>query len=102
MFDAHTLLALGLADQVISIWQVFLYIALMIPFLLLERIRLCLLITYLFSYYLAFLVYWREILVSGEWSGSFALYAAGGLAILILFTVASILGRAQPADKKLL
>ena len=38
MFDVETLLGLGLTNHVISIWQVFFYIAIMIPFLLLQRV----------------------------------------------------------------
>ena len=50
MFDVETLINLGLTTHVISIWQVFFYIALMVPFLLLQRIKVCLLLTYLFTY----------------------------------------------------
>lgn len=89
MFDATTLLDLGLFNQVISIWQVFFYIALIIPFLLLQRTKICLLITYLFTYYLAFVIYWGEVIASAGSMMPFFLYTFFGLAIVVLFVAAS-------------
>ena len=88
MFDVETLINLGLTTHVISIWQVFFYIALIVPFLLLQRIKLCLLLTYLFTYYLGFLIYWGEAIAAGS-TGPFILYALSGLAIVVLFVAAS-------------
>ena len=88
MYDVETLINLGLTTHVISIWQVFFYIALIVPFLLLQRIKLCLLLTYLFTYYLGFLIYWGEEIASGS-TGPFILYALSGLAIMVLFVAAS-------------
>ena len=59
----------------------------MVPFLLLQRVKLCLLITYLFAYYLVFLIYWEDFIAT---AGSMAvLYALSGLAIVVLFVAAS-------------
>lgn len=88
MFDVETLIDLGLPNHAISIWQVFFYIAMMVPFLLLQRVKVCLLLTYLFTYYLAFLIYWGEAIASGS-TGPFILYALSGLAIMVLFVAAS-------------
>ena len=95
MFDVTTLLELGLTTQVISVWQVFIYIVIMIPFLLLQRTRLCLLITYLFTYYLAFVIYWGELIESASSLVPFALYTFCGLAIVVLFVVASFQEKAS-------
>ena len=89
MFDVETLVSLGLISHVISVWQIFLYIALMIPFLLMQRTKLCLLITYLFAYYLAFLFYWSDFIATAGSMVPFALYALSGLAIVVLFVAAS-------------
>lgn len=94
MLDVTTLLDLGLTAQVISVWQVFIYITLMIPFLLLQRTRLCLLITYLFTYYLAFVIYWGEFISSAGSMVPFALYVFCGLAIVVLFAAAFYLEKA--------
>lgn len=84
MFDVERLLNLGLPSQVISVWQVFFYIAALLLSLLLQRIRICVLITYLFAYYLAFRIYWGEAMAAGSMA-PFVLYALSGLAITVLF-----------------
>lgn len=96
MLDVDTLLNLGLPSHLISIWQVFLYLALMIPCLLMQRVKLCLLVTYLFSYYLAFLVYWGDLIAEAGSMLPFALYALSGLAIVVLFVASSYSERAAP------
>ncbi len=90
MFNAETLISLGLANQVLSIWQVFIYLIIMISCLLLQRAKLCLLITYLFSYYLAFLIYWGDFIAKASSMVPFALYMFCGLAIVLLFVVGSL------------
>lgn len=94
MWDVETLLALELPNHLISIWQVFIYIGLMLPCLLLQRVKLCLLITYLFAYYLAFLVYWGDTIAQASSMMPFAVYALSGLAIVVLFVAASFAERA--------
>lgn len=93
--DVETLLSLGLPNHLISVWQVFLYIAVMLPCLLFQRTKLCLLITYLFAYYLAFLIYWGDLIASAGSMMPFAVYALSGLAIVVLFVAASFTERAQ-------
>lgn len=93
MFDVETLLNLELTNHVISVWQVFLYIALMVPLLLLQRTRLCLLLTYMFTYYLAFLIYWGELIATAGFMLPFALYVLSGIAILVLFVAGSLFER---------
>lgn len=100
MMDVETLLSLGLPNHLISVWQVFIYITLMLPFLLLQRVKICLLITYLFAYYLAFLIYWGDFIAEAGSMAPFALYAFSGLAIVVLFVAASFSERAQMKQSK--
>jgi hypothetical protein len=88
MFDVETLMSLGLTNHAVSIWQVFFFIAMLVPFLLFQRTKVCLLLTYLFTYYLAFLIYWGDAIAAGS-TGPFILYALSGLAIMVLFVAAS-------------
>lgn len=89
MLDVQTLLSLGLPDHLISVWQVFIYLAFMVPLLLLQRVKLCLLITYLFAYYLAFVIYWADFIAASGSMAPFVLYALSGLAIGVLFAASS-------------
>lgn len=100
MLDVDTLLSLGLPNQLISVWQVFLYIIIMVPFLLLQRLKLCLLITYLFAYYLAFLIYWGDFIAEAGSMMPFALYALSGLAIVVLFVASSYSERTEVKEKQ--
>ena len=95
MFDTETLLNLGLPNHVVSIWQVFIYLGFMVPLLLLQRAKLCLLITYLFTYYLAFLIYWADVIVASGSMIPFYLYGLTGVAILVLFVLGSLLHEAR-------
>ena len=95
MWDVETLLNLGLSNHLISVWQVFVYILLMLPCLLLQRVKLCLLITYLFAYYLAFIVYWGDTIAEAGSMMPFAIYTLSGLVIVALFVAASFSERAQ-------
>ncbi len=47
-------------------WQVFLYIAILVPFLMLQRVKFCLLITYIYTYYLAYIIYWGDFIMSAD------------------------------------
>jgi hypothetical protein len=91
---------MGLPSQVISVWQVFPYVALTIFFLLLQRIKLCLLISYIFTYYLAFVTYWGELIANAKSMAPFFIYTMCGLAIVVLFVAASFTekpGQGKPA-----
>jgi uncharacterized membrane protein len=96
MFDIDHLLQLGVFNQLIPIWQVFFFIASLLPFLLLNRVKICLLITYLFTYYLGFMVQWGDYIAHSGSMQPFVLYSLSGLAIAVFF-VATIFteGREQ-------
>jgi hypothetical protein len=85
MFDVATLVSMGLFNQMIPIWQVFFYILALVPFLLFNRIKICLLLTYLFTYYLGFMVQWGDYIASAGSMPPFVLYAFSGLAIVVFF-----------------
>jgi hypothetical protein len=85
MFDIDHLMKLGVFNQLIPIWQVFFYIASMLPFLLLNRVKICLLITYLFTYYLGFMVQWGDYIASSGSMQPFVLYSLSGVAIAVFF-----------------
>jgi len=88
MFDIDHLMKLGVFNQLIPIWQVFFYIASMLPFLLLNRVKICLLITYLFTYYLGFMVQWGDYIASSGSMQPFVLYSLSGVAIAVFFVAA--------------
>ncbi len=96
MFDIDHLLQLGVFNQLIPIWQVFFFIASLLPFLLMNRVKVCLLITYLFTYYLGFMVQWGDYIASSGSMQPFVLYSLSGLAIAVFF-VATIF--AEGAEK---
>jgi hypothetical protein len=95
VFDTEALLSLSLPDHLVSMWQIFLYIAVLITSLMLHRVRLCLLITYMFTYYLAFTIYWADIIENAGTLTPFFLYVGSGLAIVVLFAVASFSEQAR-------
>jgi hypothetical protein len=98
MFDLDYLLQLGVFNQLIPIWQVFFFIASLLPFLLWNRVKICLLITYLFTYYLGFMVQWGDYISSTGSMQPFVLYSLSGLAIAVFF-VATIFNE-QPEKRK--
>src|ERR1044072_9580998 len=85
MFDIDNLMHLGVFNQLLPIWQVFFFIAALLPFMLMDRIKICLLITYLFTFYLGFMVQWGEYLSSTGSMQPFVLYSLSGLAIAVFF-----------------
>ena len=85
MFDIDHLMKLGVFNQLIPIWQVFFFIASLLPFLLLNRVKICLLITYLFTYYLGFMVQWGDYIASSGSMQPFVLYSLSGVAIAVFF-----------------
>ena len=85
MFDIDHLLQLGVFNQLIPIWQVFFLIASLLPFLLLNRVKICLLITYLFTFYLGFMVQWGDYIASMGSMQPFVIYSFSGLAIAVFF-----------------
>ena len=85
MFDIDHLLQLGVFNQLIPIWQVFFFIASLLPFLLWNRVKICLLITYLFTYYLGFMVQWGDYISNSGSMQPFVLYSLSGLTIAVFF-----------------
>jgi hypothetical protein len=85
MFNIEHLMELGVFNQLIPIWQIFFFIAGLLPFLLLDRIKICLLITYLFTFYLGFMVQWGDYLASNGSMQPFVLYSFSGLAVAVFF-----------------
>lgn len=98
MFDIDHLLQLGVFNQLIPIWQVFFLIASLLPFLLLNRVKICLLITYLFTFYLGFIVQWGDYISSTGSMHPFVLYSFSGLAIAVFF-VATLFNEAPEKTK---
>jgi len=99
MFDTDELLKLGILNQLIPIWQVLFLIAALLPFLLWNRVKICLLITYLFTYYLGFMVIFGEHLAHAGSMQPFVLYALSGLGIAVFF-VATIFTEGGPEQTK--
>lgn len=87
MFDVESLLELGLLSHMIPVWQVFIFIAALLPFLLWNRVRLCLLITYLFTFYLGFMVQWGDYLAESGTLFPFFVYAFSGIVITVVFVI---------------
>ena len=97
MFDLDNLLQLGVFNQLIPVWHVFFFIAGMLPFLLFNRVKICLLITYLFTFYLGFMVQWGDYIASTGSMQPFVLYSFSGLAIAVFF-VATIFTETPEKD----
>ena len=85
MFDVAELVKLGLFNHMIPVWQVFIFVVALLPFLLWNRVKLCLLITYLFTFYLGFIVQCGDYLASSGSLLPFFLYASSGIAITVAF-----------------
>ncbi len=98
MLDLDHLLQLGVFNQLIPVWHVFFFIAGMLPFLLFNRIKICLLITYLFTFYLGFMVQWGDYIATTGSMQPFVLYSFSGLAIAVFF-VATIFTERPEKDK---
>lgn len=87
MFEVDELVKLGLFNHMIPMWQVFFFIAALLPFLLCNRVKLCLLITYLFTFYLGFLVQWGDYLATSGTLLPFVVYAFSGIVITVIFVL---------------
>ncbi|MET0644883.1 MAG: hypothetical protein ABWZ17_10965 [Candidatus Binatia bacterium] len=98
MFDIENLMHLGVFNQLVPIWQVFFFIASLLPFLLWNRVKICLLITYMFTFYLGFMVQWGDYIATTGAMQPFVLYSLSGLAIAVFF-VATIFSE-QPEQTK--
>src|SRR4030095_10319494 len=85
MFDIENLMHLGVFNHLVPVWQLFFFIASLLPFLLWNRVKICLLITYMFTYYLGFMVQWGDYISEAGSMAPFALYALCGMAIAVFF-----------------
>ena len=99
MIDTEELFKLGIFSQLLPVWQILFFIASLLPFLLCNRVKICLLITYLFTYYLGFMIIFGEHLAKAGSLQPFVLYALSGLAIAVLF-VATIFAEEKPEQTK--
>ena len=89
MVDLEILLAAGLTNLVLPAWPVMLYVVLMSLFVLMHRLLLCLLTTYLFTFYWGFLLYWTEFISTSTYLAAFVMYIVSGLLIAGLTIAAS-------------
>ncbi len=64
MFSEVFIPQLFLNDMTIPAWQMALFIIIISIFMLLQRHKLCLVTTYLFTFYWAFFLYWGEVVLS--------------------------------------
>jgi hypothetical protein len=99
MIDIDELFKLGIFSQLIPVWQILFFIASLLPFLLCNRVKICLLITYLFTYYLGFMIIFGEHLARAGSMQPFVLYALSGLTIAVLF-VATIFTEGGPEQTR--
>lgn len=99
MIDIEEMFKLGIFSQLIPVWQILFFIASLLPFLLWNRVKICLLITYLFTYYLGFMIIFGEHLANAGSMQPFVLYALSGLGIAVLF-VATIFTEGGPEQTR--
>jgi len=73
-------------DMTIPAWQMALFIVIISVFMLLRRHKLCLVTTYLFTFYWAFFLYWGEVVLSsfGELPYAAVLYLVFGTIHIVL------------------
>ncbi len=98
MSEIETLFGLRFTSPVLLAWPVMLYVFLVSLFVLMRRIMLCLLVTYLFTFYWAFSLHWGAFLASGVYSAAFAMYTICGLAIPGLIAMASYFSAGPRCD----
>jgi hypothetical protein len=87
--DITTLQALGEVGLVIPAWQMVLFVGLISLSMLLGRIQLSLIVTYLFVLYWGFILYWPNfVAAAGGNPTALALYIFFGLTIAFLAVLA--------------
>ena len=72
MGESETILALSLPSSVLPAWPVMLYVLLVSLFMLMRRTELCLLTTFLFTFYWGFSLHWGTFLSSSTYMIAFA------------------------------
>jgi len=66
-----------------------LYIILITLFMLIRRYNLCIVTTYLFTFYWGFFLYWKEFVTSlGRYPTAEAVYVLSGVVFLVLILIA--------------
>lgn len=74
-------------------WQMAFYIVIISFFMLADRLKLCLITTYLFTLYWGFFLYWAEAMASvGRLPTLSTLYLIGGIAHVTLTLIAFFRG----------
>ncbi|MEC4679291.1 MAG: hypothetical protein VST67_01165 [Nitrospirota bacterium] len=78
-----------LIELVIPAWQMALFIVTISVFMLIQRIKLTLIITFLFTFYWAFFLYWGDVLASfAKFPFVAALYLVSGVIYIVLTLIA--------------
>lgn len=88
--EPETLLSQVLVIELaVPAWQMAFFIALISVFMVAQRYKLCLITTYLFSFYWAFFLYWGDVITSlGRFPDTAALYLISGMAHIVLTLIA--------------
>jgi len=78
-----------LIELVIPAWQMALFIVTISVFMLIQRIKLTLIITFLFTFYWAFFLYWGDVIASfAKFPLVAALYLVSGVIYVVLTLIA--------------
>ncbi len=83
MVEVGTLLELRLTEMLLPAWPVMLYVVLVTLSVFMGRRQLCLLISYLFTFYWGFSLHWGAFLSSGTYLIAFTVYTICGLLIAV-------------------
>jgi len=89
MAEASNTFALGSVILSIPAWHIALYIAISAIFMLVEQRRLCLITTYLFTFYWGFYIYADEfVMVASDSTLALSSYIICGMLLIVLSLVA--------------
>ncbi len=89
MVEASNTFALGSVILSIPAWHIALYIAISAIFMLMQQRRLCLIITYLFTFYWGFYIYADEfVMVASDSTLALSSYIICGMLLIVLSLVA--------------
>ena len=89
MTEASNTVALGSVILSIPAWHIALYIAISAIFMLVEQRRLCLITTYLFTFYWGFYIYADEfVMVASDSTLALSSYIICGMLLIVLSLVA--------------
>ncbi len=89
MAEASNTFALGSVILSIPAWHIALYIAISAIFMLVQQRRLCLITTYLFTFYWGFYIYADEfVMVASDSTLALSSYIICGMLLIVLSLVA--------------